>query len=77
MHFNSHGGRSGVRSAAKHADRLIRHQAQQMATIRPGPPGMGLVSPAKPNAIPQLPGSQERQKYSHLHQIHEKYNERG
>jgi len=74
MTFNQHGGRSGTRSASSTANRMIRKEAERMGTVRPGPLGMGMINPAKPTKI--MSGHEGQQKFSHLHQMHEKYNEK-
>ena len=74
MHFNQHGGRKGVRSASAWSERSIRQQAKIHGSIRPGPAGSGLISPGKPTALES--GHEGRQSFSHLHQLHESYNEK-
>lgn len=78
MRFNQHGGRRGTRSATNVADKMLRKEADKHASIRPGPKGMGMKTPHKPTKLgkPGGPGSLEGKKFSHLHQMHEKYNEK-
>lgn len=75
MFFNQHGGRRGVRSATNVGDKILKRQSALLGGngIRPGPMGMGLISPSKPTQILSGQGSKQ---FSHLHQIHEKYNEK-
>jgi hypothetical protein len=75
MSFNQHGGRRGTRSASSMADKMLRNQADKTSSIRPGPKGMGMRNPHKPT---KLAGEQHlaNKKFSHLHQMHEKYNEK-
>ncbi len=74
MHFNQHGGRKGFRSASSWSERAIRQQANNHGSIRPGPAGSGLISPGKPTSIQS--GHEGRGLFSHLHQLHESYNEK-
>lgn len=76
MYFNRHGGRKGSRSATNTAKKLLRKQATQFGSIRPGPMGMGIISPNKPTQIPSGHQAAESNAFSHFHQIHEKYNEK-
>lgn len=76
MFFNQHGGRRGVRSATNVGDKILRKQASQFGGIRPGPMGMGMITPSKPTQIPSGHHAAEQKVFSHLHQIHEKYNEK-
>ena len=82
MRFNQHGGRRGVRSAGSLAHKIIKRQNKGATNdfventgkgIRPGPRGMGIKTPHKPT---QIVSSFEKPAFSHLHMIHEKYNER-
>ena len=75
MYFNQHSGRRGVRSATNVAEKMLRKKSSDMGTIRGGPAGMGMVNPVKPTQLPS--GSSNTTKpFSHLHQIHELYNEK-
>jgi hypothetical protein len=76
MYFNQHSGRRGTRSATSTADKILRKQASEFGGIRPGPRGMGMINPMKPSQIPSGHEAAEKKTFSHLHQIHEKYNER-
>lgn len=76
MTFNQHGGRRGTRSATNIADKMLRKQADNTASIRPGPKGMGMRTPHKATKIGTTGGGMENKKFSHLHQMHEKYNEK-
>ena len=77
--FNNTGGRKGVKSAAGLAGTMLRKHAEQMGTIRPGPRGMGMVPPQKPTQIPSGYGGgvdPDQKTFSHLHHLHEYYNEK-
>ena len=76
MYFNQHGGRRGTRSATNLANKMLRKQAGEFGSVRPGPKGMGMINPRKPTQIRSGHEAAESESYSHLHQIHEKYNER-
>lgn len=77
MFFNQHGGRRGTRSASSWSAKALRDQAKSSMSIRPGPIGMGIVSPGKPTLIPSGHEAHEgRTPFSHLHQLHETYNEK-
>jgi hypothetical protein len=76
MFFNTHGGRRGTRSATNTARKFLRKQASQFGSIRPGPMGMGMINPQKPTQIPSGHAAAESKIFSHLHQLHERYNEK-
>jgi hypothetical protein len=78
MNFNQHGGRRGTRSATNVAGKMLRKEATRMGSIRPGPMGMGLRNPAGSNQSSMGGGDKNdgKKQFSHLHQLHEKYNEK-
>lgn len=50
--LHPHSGRSGRSSAAKWSEKHLRKSQKTQQTIRPGPNGSGLISPAKPSVNP-------------------------
>lgn len=72
MRFNPHGGRRGTRSATSIVAKMLSKEGDKQSSARPGPTGMGVHTPYKgskmhnPNATT----------FTHLHQMHEKYNEK-
>jgi len=72
MYFNQHGGRRGTRSASSWSQKALRDMANDEKTIRPN--AGGLLSPHKPTQLPS--GHEGNMAYSHIHQLHENYNEK-
>jgi hypothetical protein len=72
--FGNHPGRRGVQSATRMTEHFLRGHNENFGSIRAGPMGMGMISPAKPTALPS--GQEGREAFSHFHSLHEYYNEK-
>jgi hypothetical protein len=74
--FDDHGGRNGQRSGIRTANKMMKKEASKMQSIRPGPMGMGMITPHKPTKIPTGHHSERDSSFSHFHQIGESYDEK-